>query len=164
MTTSTVPSSQYEWALQALWDNKFFFLLVAYFIYKHVVGKQPFPEHPGHKVTNLSSVEEWKKFLDSNKKCVVDYYATWCYPCRACSVAYGQLSEEYDPKGWKFAKVDIDLAKDVLTLVHWIICHDKLQKLVLENRGGIAIAKPTCPMVDQTNIVIITSRDPRGRR
>ena len=47
---------------------------------------------------------------------IVDFYALWCPPCRRSSLAYGKLSEEFDPLGWKFAKVDVDTAKDVAFL------------------------------------------------
>ena len=44
---------------------------------------------------------------------IVDFYATWCPPCRSCAVPFGQMSEEYSAKGWIFAKVDVTEAKDV---------------------------------------------------
>jgi len=42
---------------------------------------------------------------------VVDFFATWCPPCRTAAPVYGALSEKYP--GATFVKVDVDECKAV---------------------------------------------------
>lgn len=39
---------------------------------------------------------------------VIDFFATWCGPCKMLSPILAKLSEEEDYKGFKFWKVDVD--------------------------------------------------------
>lgn len=43
--------------------------------------------------------------------CVVDFFATWCGPCKMLAPVFEELSGEMD--GVKFFKVDVDQALDV---------------------------------------------------
>lgn len=51
------------------------------------------------------------KFIKENKKVVVDFYATWCGPCRALAPVFESVSEKV--AGFKFAKVDVDKAENL---------------------------------------------------
>ncbi|KAA8492603.1 Thioredoxin [Porphyridium purpureum] len=64
-----------------------------------------------HQVGNLS---EFGRAIVSagHKLVVVDYFATWCGPCRAIAPLMEQLSEEYAAT-CVFLKVDVDVARDV---------------------------------------------------
>ncbi len=44
---------------------------------------------------------------------VVDYYATWCPPCKAAAPSYARLSDAFDGASVVFAKVNVDEANDV---------------------------------------------------
>ncbi|CAD7941772.1 unnamed protein product [Amoebophrya sp. A120] len=99
--------SEYKWYLLILgW-------IVVSQVMSRITNRGPFPVYENHKITSIESVGQWSAFLKENNQVVVDFYATWCPPCRMCAVPYGKLSEEYDEKGWKFAKVDVDQAKEV---------------------------------------------------
>lgn len=45
--------------------------------------------------------------LDSNVPVLVDFWATWCAPCRAIAPALEELATQYKGKA-KIAKVDVD--------------------------------------------------------
>jgi thioredoxin len=50
--------------------------------------------------------------LESEVPVLVDFYATWCQPCKKLTPIVEQLATEYDGKA-KFAKIDIDEAPGV---------------------------------------------------
>lgn len=44
---------------------------------------------------------------------MLDFYATWCGPCKTIEPIVEQLANEYSDKGVKVGKVDIDQAPDL---------------------------------------------------
>lgn len=42
--------------------------------------------------------EEFKSFLDSNPRVVVDFWATWCVPCKAAKPVFEDVAERYRDK------------------------------------------------------------------
>lgn len=50
--------------------------------------------------------KEFKNVIESNKKVVVDCFATWCGPCKMLAPIVEQLSEE--KTDYAFYKLDID--------------------------------------------------------
>lgn len=51
------------------------------------------------------------KALVSGGPAVIDFYATWCGPCRAVGPKVGELSEKY--QNVRFVQVDVDKMRGV---------------------------------------------------
>jgi len=73
-----------------------------------------FPETPGSKVVDLKTDAEFDQLVkETPSGCIlcVDFYATWCPPCRKAAPVMAEWSKTYDPKIVKFGKVDVDKNK-----------------------------------------------------
>lgn len=58
------------------------------------------------KVNNYeANSTQWK--YEGDKPCIVDFYATWCGPCKTLAPALDELAEEYDGEIYIY-KVDVD--------------------------------------------------------
>lgn len=55
-----------------------------------------------------------KEVLKSDKPVVVDFWATWCMPCKMLVPTVEEIASEYKGK-YKIAKLNIDDAMDVAT-------------------------------------------------
>ncbi len=63
------------------------------------------------KIANLdAAISEWR-YLGS-RPAIVDFYATWCGPCRALAPILEELAEEYAGEV-DFYKVDIDREEEL---------------------------------------------------
>ncbi|KAJ5433187.1 Thioredoxin [Penicillium daleae] len=63
-------------------------------------------------VTKIESAQQWKELVeDSTEPVVVDFFATWCGPCKAVSPLVEKLSDSVTSV--KFYKVDVDELSDV---------------------------------------------------
>lgn len=59
-----------------------------------------------NKVYNFeANPSDWK--YEGDKPCIVDFYATWCGPCKALAPVLEDLAKEYDGKIYVY-KVDVD--------------------------------------------------------
>ena len=56
--------------------------------------------------------EEFKKLIDSKELTVVDFFATWCGPCRMLGPILEEIADEMKDE-FKFGKIDIDENFDI---------------------------------------------------
>eukprot|EP00808_Paulinella_micropora_P002488 g41691.t1 len=98
--------------LQLLRNNPILVCLALFMSYKFWQSKQPFPMIEGSKVESIKTEAEWDKALqaasEKNQYILVDFYATWCPPCRAAAEPYAKMSKEWTQV--KFLKVNVDEA------------------------------------------------------
>ncbi|UMM17386.1 hypothetical protein L5515_013961 [Caenorhabditis briggsae] len=64
-------------------------------------------------ILELSDMAEFNHLVRQHpeKVIVLDFFATWCGPCKAIAPLYRELAIEY--KGVIFCKVDVDEAEDL---------------------------------------------------
>ncbi len=65
-------------------------------------------------VVEIKEAQFDEEVLKSDKPVFVDFYATWCGPCKMMSPILEQLSEE--KQDVKFAKIDVDNAERLAIL------------------------------------------------
>lgn len=61
------------------------------------------------QITDATFREE---VLESEVPVVVDFWAEWCFPCKAIEPIVEELSHEYDGRA-KFAKMNVDTDQEV---------------------------------------------------
>lgn len=62
-------------------------------------------------VQSIISLSEIEAHISSGKPVAIDFYATWCGPCRVISPRFEKLSETYP--SITFIKVDVDQASEI---------------------------------------------------
>ena len=63
------------------------------------------------KVANFqTNPSEWKYLGD--KPCIIDFYATWCGPCKTVAPILDDLAKEYDGQIYVY-KVDVDAEPEI---------------------------------------------------
>ncbi|KAL0082344.1 PITH domain-containing protein [Phycomyces blakesleeanus] len=63
------------------------------------------------QINNSAEFQQLLTATPAEKLIVVDFFATWCGPCKTIAPLYAQLSSKYP--NVQFSKVDVDQAKDV---------------------------------------------------
>ncbi len=62
------------------------------------------------KVFNYTTEREWKYLGD--KPCVIDFYTTWCGPCKMLAPVMEQLAKDYAGKVY-FYKIDVEKETEI---------------------------------------------------
>ena len=70
-------------------------------------------EKAGEKVLWITDENFHKEIIESGAPAMLDFYATWCGPCKTIAPIVEELAREYADKGVKVGKVDIDVAGEV---------------------------------------------------
>ena len=52
------------------------------------------------------NAEEYSEIVNSSNPVVIDFHATWCWPCKVLSPILEELDDEID--GVEFVKLDVD--------------------------------------------------------
>ncbi len=65
----------------------------------------------GADVVTIGDENFGKEVLESDQPVLVDFWATWCAPCRAIAPAVEELATQFKGKA-KVAKMDIDNNQD----------------------------------------------------
>ncbi|WP_163996920.1 thioredoxin [Pyxidicoccus caerfyrddinensis] len=65
----------------------------------------------GDNVTNVGDGDFTQQVLESQQPVLVDFWATWCAPCRAIAPAIDSLATQYKDQV-KFTKLNIDENQD----------------------------------------------------
>jgi thioredoxin 1 len=64
-------------------------------------------------VIHITSEAQFNEELKNNKYVVVDFFATWCGPCKRIAPELEKLSNSEEFKTVKFLKVDVDEQSEV---------------------------------------------------
>jgi len=66
------------------------------------------------KINAITSSSQFSKLLSANTYVIVDFFATWCGPCKAIAPIVEQLATSHSQPGKvAFAKVDVDQSPDI---------------------------------------------------
>lgn len=60
------------------------------------------------KVLTVTDQNFSQEVAETDGLAMVDFWAEWCGPCRLVAPFVAQLAEEYDGKGLKVGKLDVD--------------------------------------------------------
>ena len=98
---------------------------------------------------HINNKAEFEQLINENNNVVIDFYATWCGPCKMLAPIIEQVANEVSHV--KIVKVDVDVAGDLaelfgITSIPTVV-YIKNQKLELRELGF----KPKTAILDNIN-------------
>jgi thiol-disulfide isomerase/thioredoxin len=111
------------------------------------------PTHLGGEV-KLSEVLK-------NGPVILDFWATWCAPCRLAMPIYVELAEQYADQGLRFLPVSVDTKKAQRKIGPWFKKHGWEFASLLDPQQKVAsklriLSLPTMFLVDQDRRIVAT--------
>ncbi|GLA26254.1 hypothetical protein AnigIFM63604_010081 [Aspergillus niger] len=64
-------------------------------------------------VTAIESISDFRTLINSGDVVIIDFWATWCGPCKMISPFFEQLASRPEFSAIKFAKVDVDTQEEI---------------------------------------------------
>ncbi|KAF8904566.1 thioredoxin-like protein [Mucidula mucida] len=61
----------------------------------------------------INSLADFQKIINGDKPAVIDFWATWCGPCRMISPIFKKFAEQEPYSGVGFYTVDVDEQPDI---------------------------------------------------
>lgn len=101
-----------DYVAQYFLANPVLIMLVFYIVYRQWQNSRPWPD-VGGRITSVHTLEEWQALCAKKGPMIVDFYATWCPPCKAAAPIYARMSEEEAYAKCTFAKVNVDEVRAV---------------------------------------------------
>lgn len=102
-------------------------------------------------VHHLSNQDFRKEVLEAEGKVLVDFFATWCGPCKLLSPIIEELAEEYPQ--YKICKVDVDESAElaaqyqILSVPTMVLFHEGRES---ERMMGAVEKKRIIEMLEKT--------------
>lgn len=75
-------------------------------------GHRPVSHPSAMSVVSLDTTEAFDAFRRAHPHVVVDFYATWCGPCKAMAPVFAGHARDHSPR-LAFAKLDVDAVPEV---------------------------------------------------
>ncbi|EEB98092.1 hypothetical protein MPER_02462 [Moniliophthora perniciosa FA553] len=60
----------------------------------------------------IESLDNFRKVIESEEPCIIDFWAEWCGPCKMIAPVYEKMASD-NPKV-KFYKVDVDAQEAIM--------------------------------------------------
>lgn len=78
----------------------------------NTISSQAFRRFNSSKVVEITGLQHFNTVIGNKSKLsIVDFYATWCGPCKAIAPVFDKLAETIPEV--EFARVDVEKAEDV---------------------------------------------------
>lgn len=96
-------------------------MLLAFLIFQFYQKMQPFPYEDEDESSNgpkaIKTLQQWKEIqndkANKDKIIIIDFYATWCPPCKSAAPKYHALALNKKYEDCVFYKCNVDIGKEV---------------------------------------------------